>query len=126
MLLTFCRHRIERQMMHVRKGWAKLKATSMHSDRLSDSMLAAIMSAATQLKSLVAEVMLAVSKGAAPRAYHMPLRELRHAALVLPPARESNYHGHHRRRHGDPGCLVGAEHANPALDAAAAWLRCRR
>ena len=54
MLLTFCRHRIERQMMHVRKGWAKLKATSMHSDRLSDAMLAACMSAATQLKSLVA------------------------------------------------------------------------
>ena len=50
-------------MMHVRKGWAKLKATSMHSHRLSDAMLAACMSAATQLKSLVAEVMLAVSKG---------------------------------------------------------------
>ena len=63
MLLTFCRHRIERQMVNVRKGWVKLKATSMHSDRLSDAMLAACMSAATQLKSLIAVVMSAVSKG---------------------------------------------------------------
>ena len=63
MLLTFCRHRLERQMMNVRKGWVKLKATSTYSDRLSDAMLAACMSAGTQLQSLIALVMQAVSTG---------------------------------------------------------------